>query len=173
MKESFGAVFDETGNYRYRLWRRWEQGLPSICFVMLNPSTADCTDNDPTISRCVNMASNWGYGAIEVVNLFAYKTTKPRDLWLAQDPIGSHNDMHIKRAAAHCSGCVIAWGNLPISRVERSKSVLKLLAGKNLFCLGLTKLQQPRHPLYLSNEVNLESFIVPAPVVIAPPAVTS
>ena len=125
---------------------------------MLNPSSADCTENDPTISRCINMATSWGYGGIEVVNLFAYKTSKPRDLWQANDPIGIHNDLHIKRAAAHCSACVIAWGNLPVGRIERSKSVLKLLTAKKLYCLGLTKLHQPRHPLYLSSVVELENF---------------
>lgn len=127
---------------------------------MLNPSTADCTDNDPTISRCVNMAMSWGYGGIEVVNLFAYRSTKPRELWQVEDPVGGHNDVHIKRSAAHSEACVIAWGNLPIARMERAKQVLKLLSGKKMFCLGMTKLNQPRHPLYLSNSVQLEQFAV-------------
>lgn len=161
LKESFGAVFDETGNYRYRLWRRWDPSQPALCFIMLNPSTADCTENDPTIARCINMAMSWGYGGIEVVNLYAYRSTKPRDLWQCADPVGIHNDVHIRRAAAHCAACVIAWGNLPPGRIDRSKNVLKLLAGKKLYCLGLTKLNQPRHPLYLSSTVDLEDFAVP------------
>jgi hypothetical protein len=158
MKESFGAVFDESGAYRYRLWRRWEQGLPSVCFVMLNPSTADATNNDPTISRCVNMAAASGYGGLEVVNLYAYRSTKPRDLWAAEDPVGPHNDEHIKRALAHSAACVVAWGNLPPARLERAKDVIKLIGSKEAFCLGMTKMQQPRHPLYLSSEVPLEHF---------------
>ncbi len=158
MKESFGAVFDESGSYRYRLWRRWNSSLPSLCFVMLNPSTADATSNDPTISRCVNMASKWGFGAIEVVNLYAYRSTRPRDLWQADDPVGLHNDSHIKRAVSRCRSCVVAWGNLPPARLERAKTVLKLLKGKKLLCLGLTKLQQPRHPLYLIETSKLEDF---------------
>ncbi|MBX9686722.1 MAG: DUF1643 domain-containing protein [Candidatus Obscuribacterales bacterium] len=164
MKESFGAVFDDTGKYRYRLWRRWQPGLPSLCFVMLNPSTADATINDPTIARCVSMAERWGFGAIEVVNLFAYRSTKPRDLWQAEDPVGEHNDEHIKRALLHSQACVLAWGNLPASRLERSKKVLKILGKKKTYCLGLTKLNQPRHPLYLSADVQLEDFQFDAPV---------
>ena len=104
------------------------------------------------------MAQRWGFGGIEVVNLFAFRSTKPRDLWTADDPIGPHNDLHIKRAAAHCQACVLAWGNLPIGRLDRARSVLKLLAGKKLLCLGMTKQQQPRHPLYLLSETDLEPF---------------
>jgi hypothetical protein len=157
LKESFGAVFDESGRYRYRLWRRWDPSLPKLCVVMLNPSTADATVNDPTITRCMNLASSWGYGGLEVVNLFAYRSTSPRGLWRAEDPVGPHNDEHIKRALAHCSACLLAWGNLPSSRLERARNVLKMAAsGKKLFCLGMTKMQQPRHPLYLTSDVALE-----------------
>lgn len=160
MKESFGAVFDESGKYRYRLWRRWSPGLPTICIIMLNPSTADCSQNDPTISRCINLASKWGYGGIEVVNLFAFKSTSPRNLWQSTDPVGPHNDTHIKLAASRSDTCVLAWGNLPSGRLERAKQVLRLLSGKKIRCLGLTKLNQPRHPLYLSADVELEEFPV-------------
>lgn len=158
MKESFGAVFDESGNYRYRLWRRWNAKLPTVCMIMLNPSTADATVNDPTIARCVNMANSWGFGGLEVVNLFAYRSTKPRDLWQADDPIGPHNDMHIKRTVAHSQVCVLAWGNLPIARQERAKSVLKYLSTRELMCMGVTKQLQPRHPLYMLSSVQLENF---------------
>lgn len=158
MKESFGAVFDESGKYRYRLWRRWKPKLPSVCMIMLNPSTADATANDPTITRCVNMANSWGFGGLEVVNLFAYRSTKPRDLWQAEDPVGPHNDMHIKRTVSHSQVCVLAWGNLPIARQERAKSVLKYLSTRELMCMGITKQLQPRHPLYMLSSVELESF---------------
>ena len=40
---------------------------------MLNPSTADAQTNDPTIRRCLQFAQAWGYGTLEVVNLFAFK----------------------------------------------------------------------------------------------------
>lgn len=158
MKDSFGAVFDESGAYRYRLWRRWNPGLPTLCFIMLNPSTADCTENDPTIARCLHMAARAGYGAIEVVNLYAFKSTKPRDLWQSADPVGVQNDAQIKLALAHSTACVLAWGNLPPGRLERARQVLKIASGKKLFCLGLTKQYQPRHPLYLSSELEFEDF---------------
>lgn len=147
--ESFGAVFDDSDKYRYRLWRRWNPTLPSVCIVMLNPLTADASTKDPTIDRCALLAEKWGFGGIEIVNLFAFRATRPRDLWQADDPVGPHNDEHIKRAVSHVKACLVAWGDLPPGRLDRTKSVLKLVAGKQLFCLGMSKLHQPRHPLDL------------------------
>lgn len=73
------AKFDASMNYRYSLEREWSDA-PCIGFVMLNPSTADATNDDPTIRRCTRFAQFWGYGAIEVVNLFAYRATRPIQL---------------------------------------------------------------------------------------------
>lgn len=158
MKESFGAVFDKSGAYRYRLWRHWDPALPKLCIIMLNPSTANAEQNDPTINRCINLAKEWGYGGVEVVNLFAYRATNPRDLWQAADPVGPSNDRYIKYAAAHSEACVVAWGNLPPTRLARAKSVLQILRARKLFCPGVTKLSHPRHPLYISSQVKLEEF---------------
>lgn len=149
MKDSSGAVFDDSQKYRYRLWRRWNPALPAVCIVMLNPTATEAAAKDPTIERCAILAEKWGFGGIEIVNLFAFRATRPRDLWQAEDPVGSHNDEHIKRAIAHSKTCVVAWGDLPHGRLDRTKSVLNLLAGHELFCLGMTKLHQPRHPLQL------------------------
>ena len=73
-----GAVIDPTGLYRYSLWREWNPDAAQITFIMLNPSRADATNDDPTIRRCINFASSWGYGYLEVVNLFAYRTSHPQ-----------------------------------------------------------------------------------------------
>lgn len=158
MKESIGAVFDKSGAYRYRLWRHWDPALPKLCIVMLNPSTADAQQNDPTITRCINLAREWGYGGVEVVNLFAFRATNPRDLWQAADPVGPANDRYIKYAAAHSEACVVAWGNLPPTRLPRAKAVLQILGARKLLCPGVTKLLHPRHPLYLSSDVQLQAF---------------
>lgn len=64
-----GAVI--TGDYRYLLWREWDISNKTVSFIMLNPSRADAQINDPTITRCINFALSWGYGRLEVVNLFA------------------------------------------------------------------------------------------------------
>ncbi len=94
-----GAIFSPSQNYRYRLWRRWSDGH-TLAWCMLNPSTADASQNDPTIERCVRRAKQLGYGAIEVVNLFAYRSTNPSALYTVTDPVGPDNDAHITEVAS-------------------------------------------------------------------------
>ena len=45
------AQFDPTGQYRYSLTRGWDSTRPSITIIMLNPSQANATVDDPTIRR--------------------------------------------------------------------------------------------------------------------------
>src|SRR5579862_6473284 len=93
-----GAVFDHSGKFRYSLWRHWDDELPRVCFIMLNPSTADDLHNDPTIARCVSYAKRWRFGSLEVVNAFAYRATDPSKLARVRDPIGPLNDQYILKA---------------------------------------------------------------------------
>ena len=144
--------FDPTGAYRYSLWREWDSLGPAVVFVMLNPSTADAGNDDPTIRRCASFARSWGYGSLEVVNLFAYRTTEPSGLWQTLDPIGPENDRYLVDAAGRAQSLVFAWGAHG-ALMDRGREVLGLLAGRReIFCLGLTQAGQPRHPLYLRRE---------------------
>ena len=95
-----GAVI--TGNYRYLLWREWDTNNKTISFIMLNPNSADAEVNDPTITRCINFALSWGYGRLEVVNLFAYRTSKPSLLKQVTEPIGIDNDRFILESVSKC-----------------------------------------------------------------------
>lgn len=143
-----GADISECGLYRYRLWRRWKRG-DSVLWIMLNPSTADAEQDDPTIRRCISFAESWGCGGIEVVNLFALRATDPKELKAAEDPIGPQNDdILLSRAEAKHRYVIAAWGAHG-KLFEREKQVVELLAGMDLYCLGLTKAGYPRHPLYL------------------------
>ena len=108
--ESGGAVFDPTGAYRYTLTRSWPDGRGRVAFVLLNPSTADSERNDPTIRRCIGFARHWGFGALEVVNLFAYRTPHPAALRMAPDPVGRDNDRHLLAAFGRAELLVTAWG---------------------------------------------------------------
>lgn len=141
-----GAIFD--GPYRYHLWRRWDAAA-SLLFVMLNPSTADAARDDPTIRRCVGFARAWGFGAVEVVNLFAWRATDPRELRRARDPVGPDNDRAILAAAARNQAIIAAWGNHG-ALGERDRQVAALLAPFGARCLGArTSGGAPRHPLYV------------------------
>jgi hypothetical protein len=145
-----GAVISDCGVYRYRLWRYWDQDRPRCNFLMLNPSTANEVDNDPTVSKCIRYARSWGYGGIIVSNLFALRSTDPAALGSYPDPVGPEDDDQILLAAWSCSIVVAAWGAHP--GIEgRVRDVRRLLAdtGISLHCLTLTKGGHPGHPLFL------------------------
>jgi hypothetical protein len=145
------AVISTCGRYRYRLDRTWDAALPVATFIMLNPSTADATVDDPTIRRCLGYAHAWGCGALTVVNLYAWRATKPADLWNAADPVGPGNDAYLTAAAQSATTSfgrlVAAWG--AHADPWRIAEVLALPGMDRLTALALTKGGQPRHPLYL------------------------
>jgi len=148
-----GAEISNCGRYRYRLTRTWDASLPPVCWVMLNPSTADATHDDPTIKKCCKFARAWGHGGIVVVNLFAYRATDPKELRKAVEPIiGRDNDEHIL-AATEGRRIIAAWGT--DGEIQgRDYEVVELLAGRRIECLGTTKGGHPRHPLYMRDDTS-------------------
>ena len=154
-----GAQFDPTGTYRYSLWRTWNASALRACFCMLNPSTADAMADDPTIRRCIGFARGWGFGAVEIVNLFACRATRPADLRAARNPIGCENDEAIRRAADRSDCFVAAWGNHG-SYLGRALQVCELLAGVETLCLGLNTTGHHRHPLYVPQRTRPVPFIM-------------
>jgi hypothetical protein len=158
-----GAELSPEGRYRYALWRVWEPAAPRVAFVLLNPSTADATRDDPTIRRCVRFARRWGYGGVEVVNLFARRATAPAELRTAADPVGSANDEHIRTSAARVARVVLGWGGYGGCN-GRDRAVVDLLGPfAPLYCLGTTANGSPRHPLYVSGATRLRPYRLPAP----------
>lgn len=145
--------------YRYRLERSWGKGK-LLSFVMLNPSTADETENDPTIRRCMGFARREGCDGIVVANLYAWRSSIPAALWKASDPYGEDNDAALVRIAYEADGPVVCgWGvhggktNRPIHLMQK--------AGATLVCLGKTKGGHPRHPLYVRNDQPFEPLFSP------------
>lgn len=150
------AIISPCGLYRYRLSRRWDDG-PTCVFVMLNPSTADAAQDDPTIRRCIGFAKREGCGALDVVNLFAFRATSPAHMKAAPDPIGLDNDDHVMCALVDADGPVIAaWGAHGSFRGR--DSTVRLLTDVPMSCLGLTKAGAPRHPLYVRGDAPLIAF---------------
>ncbi|GAL83447.1 hypothetical protein MYP_674 [Sporocytophaga myxococcoides] len=140
-----GAIISTCKNYRYRLWRIWDKSKPFVMFIMHNPSTADESEDDRTIKRCVNFAKSWGYGGIYVGNIFAYRSTKPEVIKQVIDPIGPDNNKHLTEMLQKCQIVIAAWGNHPKTE---SKPLKGIDIGK-FYYLSLTKTGNPRHPLYL------------------------
>jgi hypothetical protein len=105
-----GAVLSVSRDYRYTLTREWDQGGGTLNVIGLNPSTADETQDDPTIRRCVGFAKRWRFGRLVMTNLFAFRSTAPARLYEAADPIGPENDTHLLEEARKASEVLCAWG---------------------------------------------------------------
>lgn len=169
--EYTNAILSDCDRYRYELTRRWDDG-PLLEFIMLNPSTADASTDDPTIRRCIGFAKRWGYGALVVRNLFALRATNPGALlayWTgslaggdyrggADDlspAIGPANFDYLKRDDADCT--IAAWGahaaalewHAAGNRIER----------RELFCLGTNAGGSPKHPLYVPSSRTPEPWV--------------
>lgn len=156
-----GARFSPCKNYRYTLWRAWAD-RPHAMFLMLNPSTADEIDNDPTVERCQRRAAMMGYGGLHVANIFAYRSTDPAALYSVHDPVGPENDKAIMDAALNAGIVICAWGTHG-KHMNRGEQVLALLrnAGVKPYCLQINADGTPKHPLYVGYEVSPKPMLEP------------
>ena len=146
-----GAVFSPCNRYRYRLWRTWDASKPSLVMVMLNPSIADESRNDPTVERCQRRAMAAGLGGLEVVNIFALVSTDPAALYVTDDPVGPDNNAAILDAVKGAGMVLCGWGTHG-KHAGRAKEVVDLLrqAGVTPHCLGTNADTSPKHPLYVA-----------------------
>lgn len=163
------AYFSDDRKYRYLLTRIWgeeSKGIPlrqCALFIGLNPSTADETEDDPTIRRCIGYAKAWGYGGLIMANIFAFRATNPRDMFTQEDPVGPENDEYLILAHKFSGISVAAWGTHGKHRNRdlRVKRILDVQDSngeeKKLHCLRLTSQGHPAHPLYLP--ANLKPII--------------
>lgn len=154
------AAISECGRFRYSLWRGWSDA-PPCCFIMLNPSTADGEQDDPTIRRCVSFAQRWGCGELYVMNLFALRATDPKELLKHADRVGPDNDSWLKQDHQF-KYTVAAWG-VHGELDHRADAVVKLLEGRAIYCLGITKDGHPRHPLYVRGDQPLMEYFQESP----------
>lgn len=154
------AVYSPDLRHRYLLTRRWGTGGTTATFIMLNPSTATAQEDDPTIRRCIGYARDWGHSELVVVNLFAYRATKPMALREADDMVGPRNDYMLLRVCQPEWLTVAAWGAFG-NLNGRGQQVADMLtdAGVDLSCLGVTASGQPRHPLYMLGNLTPQLYL--------------
>ena len=153
------AVISECGRYRYTLTREIDPFEPRrVLWVMLNPSTADATADDPTIRRLKGFSRLWGCGAFTVVNVYALRSPSPKDLWCCDDPVGPENDRYIKDECAKVDTVVVAWGaHAKAQRVAQVHEIVRHWC-RDVMCLGTTQAGAPKHPLYLPNDTALVAW---------------
>ncbi len=145
---SSSATFSACRKYRYTLWRNWGDLFLDgyAMFIGLNPSTADETNDDPTIRRCAGYARDWGYAGFCMGNLFALRATSPAVMKAAKDPIGPDNDRALIGAAESAGVIIAAWG-VHGTHLGRDKEIRRMIPRLNY--LKMTKSGHPAHPLYL------------------------
>lgn len=146
------AIISDCGRYRYRLERQCE-GDGSTAIIMVNPSTADATQNDATIRKLIGFGNRNQWGKLIVGNLFAYRATDVRQLGRITTPEGNpENDLHLLRMGREATRIIVAWG--PISKQPRYhrgrwRKVIGLF-DQPLFSIGQpAKCGHPKHPLML------------------------
>jgi hypothetical protein len=150
-----GAVISADDKYRYALWRVWNHHKPCVLFIMLNPSTADASKDDPTIKKCISYAKKWGYGGLYVGNLYAFRSRDPKALGHEDRPVGVDNDAYLQWMKDKCEMIIAAWGN-NILGDRRAEEVRFNFSPMN--CLELTKSGRPKHPLYLGRNCKLMKY---------------
>lgn len=151
------AGFSGCRTWRYWLSRRWGGG-DALVVIGLNPSTADETEDDPTIRRCIGYGRAWGFGKLVMLNLFAYRATDPKEMKKAADPIGSFNDATLRSYARDAGMILAAWGAHGDFK-GRGDIVRRMLSDRPLYCLGVTNAGQPKHPLYLRADLQPERLL--------------
>lgn len=159
------AIISADKMYRYSLTRKFGDG-PAMLFIMVNPSTADEVDNDPTIRKCMGFARRHDCGSIVVGNKFAYRSTEVSLLKQVADPVGPENDKHLMDMMRGAKYAVVGWGSLgklpPRLRgrwmeiVDRAR-----IAGVELKCFSTTADGHPRHPLMTGYDVPMEKWKEP------------
>jgi hypothetical protein len=148
------AILSDDRKHRFVLHRCWGDPSRRCVFVGLNPSTADERNDDPTIRKCVGFATRWGFGAIDMVNLFSIRSTDPDALIdLAGDLNRAESDGWLRDRFATASRIVLAWGahaklrQMIYLRAFEVRGFLPI--NVEVGDLGKAKGGAPRHPLML------------------------
>ncbi len=155
------AQLSPCGRYRFRLGRTWGEDR-RVCFVGLNPSTANHLKDDPTVLRWIHYARAWGYQGFVAVNLYPYRSSSPFECrrwseyekngpdWEARDRM--QQNLAIVAETAKAADLVVAcWGagawdlNWVDMVVESVTSDVE--PWPDLYCFGKSKHGAPMHPM--------------------------
>lgn len=137
------------------LYRKSEhESEKSLCFICLNPSTADGVNDDQTARRCMGFARDLGYGYLYIVNLFAWRSAEKAVLLKApKEKIGPRCDHYIDKYVKGCDMTIAAWGAFVSKKklLWRAKEVSSRYG--NLMALEITERGHPAHPLLLRKDL--------------------
>lgn len=159
------ALITECGKHRLILTRKWEDSGKKICFIGLNPSTADENLDDATVRKWIGFSTRLGAGSIIVANVFTYRVTDSKEL--SKQAVPQH-ETWLTQIEACCSQADIiipCWGNK--AKVDRTlqlafrvvdESLRNIEGKKPILCFGKTKSDDPKHPLMLGYDTKLVNY---------------
>ncbi len=145
------AHFSPCRKYRYWLRIVWDESKPLLVVCGLNPSTADEYQDDPTLRRVQGFARDMDRGGVLMLNAFAWRSTDPKGLLAAPDPVGQFNQIahiHTYMKQQNCEKAIAAWGG----NIAKFKPLQFRMAAMGVLewdCFRKTKAGHPEHPLYL------------------------
>ena len=153
------AVFSPDRRYRYKLTTVWDESRPVLAGLFCNPSIADERREDNTDRLFRARARKLGYGGVCMINMFAFVSTDPTQLWEERDPVGPDNDRHIIDVCKTHADIFCGWGihGNHNGRANRIIAMIRKYVDQrnSFYCLKLTKDGQPTHPLYVRNSTPL------------------
>jgi hypothetical protein len=155
------AQISDCGRYRYLLTRVWDPDRPLMGACLLNPSTADGTQDDPTLRKLVGFAARWGHGGLLLGNCYAWRATDPLDLKREArryTDLWGENDLYLEEVARRCRTILVGWGNNVLTSYDERRAVRILEQCPNLVCLSMTKKGRPQHPLYIRYEAHPQPY---------------
>jgi hypothetical protein len=166
---SCDAGFSPCRRYRYWLSRFWKETPAGehkhfLAVIGMNPSTADERENDPTITRCINFAKDWGFDGLVMLNLFAYRSTDASVLDAmvkrGEDPVGPQNDEWIDRLTKSAGKVVCAWGRFALAPARGAKVIARLKTmGVTPHALDINQDGSPKHPLFVRKDAITNPYV--------------
>lgn len=151
------AEFSPCRRYRYALGRRWLSGKRMLVWVLLNPSTADESVNDPTVRRCLDYSKRWNFDALVILNLFAFREKNRAAMKTETDPVGPSNRLAFRKYIAPNQQVLCAWGTDGMHRRQDAQAKKWIEEeGGQLFILRLNQNGTPAHPGRLPKTLNLQ-----------------
>lgn len=147
----YGANISPDGSYRYSLWRIWNLPKGICTWIMVNPSTADTTQNDFTTMKCMKFTSGWGYGGLVIVNLFPFRAVNPLELRVVGRDKAIGNDAInrdiITTSLKNSQLAIAAWGKHGQLYKRDQELLPDMIRFNNLHALQLTVDGTPYHPM--------------------------
>ena len=153
------AYLSEDKVYRYWLLRRWDDTMPMIAIIGVNPSTADENKDDQTIRKDIGFCKRLGFGGFVKFNLAAFRARDPKVCRAAYNPIGFWNtaqQLHYWATQFKVVMVVAAWGANGKYFPEQCLAIEAEFP--KLWCWGKTADGLPRHPLMLPYSTPIELF---------------